>query len=126
MNAHHERPKVLVIDDDHDFLCDLKAWLTREGFRTHGVEVGKAGIQHFRLYRPYVAVVLDLHMPKVNGWDVLKQIKSADSSTKVAILTGDATAREQAFALGADAFVVKPIGRKHICKLVNRLTGNAN
>jgi len=126
MNARHEHPKVLVIDDDHDFLCDLKAWLSREGFRIHGVELGKAGIQYFRLYRPYAAVVLDLHLPKVSGLDVLREIKSADIGTKVAVLTGDATARDQAFAHGADAFAIKPIGRKGICELVNKLTGNVN
>jgi CheY-like chemotaxis protein len=126
MNTHREQPKVLVIDDDHEFLSDLKAWLTREGFRTHGVGLGKAGIQHFRLYRPYAAVVLDLHMPKVSGLDVLREIKSTDIGTRVAVLTGDATARDQAFAHGADAFAVKPIGRKGICELVNRLTGDAN
>jgi CheY-like chemotaxis protein len=113
---------VLVVDDDSDFVLDLKTWLTQEGFRTHAVEVGRAAFQRYCMYRPYAVVVLDLHMPKVDGFQVLKRIKQADANTKVAVLTADAAARDTAAELGADAFVVKPVGRKSVCELVHRLT----
>jgi CheY-like chemotaxis protein len=125
MSAQSVGPKVLVVDDDSDFVFDLKTWLTQEGFRIHAVEVGQAAIQRYWMYRPYAAVVLDLHMPKVDGFQVLKQIKKADANTKVAVLTADATARDEANALGADAFVVKPVGRKAVCELVHGLTNTA-
>ena len=120
MKDKTERPKILVVDDDHDFACDLKAWLTKEGYCVHVAELGKAAIQHFNLYRPYAAVLLDLHMPKVNGYDVLEEIKITDFRTKVAILSGDTTAGRGNIPL-ADDFVLKPVGRKDICRCVRNL-----
>jgi len=113
--------KILVVDDDADFASDLKMWLKREGFCVHVAQVGKAAIQFHRLYRPYAAVLLDLHMPKVDGFEVLKEIKGTDVRTRVAVLTADATTRDRANALGADAFLVKPINREAICGLMQQL-----
>ncbi len=113
--------KVLIVDDDFGFATDLKTWLSGEGFQVHVAHVGRAAIQFHRLYRPYTAVLLDLHMPKVDGFEVLKEIKNTDIGTRVAVLTADATARDRAIALGADAFLVKPINRKVICGLIQQL-----
>lgn len=124
MKTQPVQPKVLIVDDDSDFLFDLKAWLTCDGFKAHTAELGKTGIQRFRLYRPYAAVILDLHMPKVDGFEVLQEIKATDIKAKVIVLTGDATARDRAEALGADAFIVKPVGRKELCHLLRKLMGN--
>ena len=121
MTTQAGNPKVLLVDDDHDFVFDLKTWLTKLGFRAHVAELGQAGIQHYRMYRPYDVVILDLHMPKVDGLQVLREIKRADATAKVAVLTADAAARENAMAMGADAFLVKPVGRKAICELLGRL-----
>lgn len=126
MTSRAEKPKVLLVDDDHNFASDCRTWLAREGFCTQAVGVGQAAIQRYRLYRPYDAVILDLHMPKVDGFQVLREIKRADARAKVAVLTGDGSARDNAVALGADAFVVKPVGRETVCKLVRTLVNNAN
>jgi DNA-binding response OmpR family regulator len=111
----------LVVDDDAGFASDVKIWLSREGFRVHVAHVGRAAIQFHRLCRPYSAALLDLHMPKVDGFDVLKEIKSTDLRTRVAVLAADPSARGKATALGADAFLVKPINRHAICGPVQQL-----
>jgi len=121
MNPQLTNRKVLIVDDDFGFATDMKTWLSREGFQVHVAQVGRAAIQFHRLYRPYTVVLLDLHMPKVDGFEVLKEIKNTDIGTRVAVLTADATARDRANALGADAFLVKPINRKVICGLVQQL-----
>jgi len=121
MNPQSTNRKILVVDDDASFASDLKMWLSREGFRVHVAQVGRAAIQFHRLYRPYTAVLLDLHMPKVDGFEVLKEIKGTDVGTRVAVLTADAHARDRATALGADAFLIKPINRKTICGLIHEL-----
>ena len=66
-------------------------------------------------------MLLDLHMPKVNGFEVLKEIKNTDISTRVAVITGDTEAHDRVSALGADVLLVKPINRKVICNLIHRL-----
>jgi CheY-like chemotaxis protein len=125
MSAQSMGQKILLADDDHDFVLDLSTWLTKEGFRTTTVELGRAAIQHYLMYRPYAAVVLDLHMPKVDGFQVLREIKRADATAKVIVLTADDTARDSAAELGADAFVVKPITREAFCTLVASVANNA-
>ena len=121
MSPQFTNRKILVVDDDADFASDLKMWLSRERFSVHVAQVGRAAIQFHRLYRPYTAVLLDLHMPKMDGFEVLKDIKSTDVGTRVAVLTADATTRSRANALGADAFLVKPINRRAICGLMQQL-----
>lgn len=125
MDTQLTNRKVLVVDDDVDFAADLKMWLSREGFCVHLAQAGRAAIQFYRLYRPYTAVLLDLHMPKVDGFEVLKEIKSTDIGSRVAVLTADANACDRANALGADAFLIKPINRKVICGLIRRLATTA-
>jgi len=122
MDTKFTNRKILVVDDDIDFTADLKMWLSREGFRVHVAQAGRAAIQFHRLYRPYTAVLLDLHMPKIDGFEVLKEIKKTDINTNVAVLTADANACDRANALGADVFLIKPIDRKAICDLVRELT----
>ena len=85
MTTPARKPKVLVVDDDHEFACDVKMWLTKEGFCTQVVEVGQAAIQRYRLYRPYAAVVLDMHMPKVDGMQVLREIKKTDGVKQMGV-----------------------------------------
>ena len=125
MTAKSMDSKILVVDDDSDVVFDLGMWLTKEGFTVHDVGVGQAAIQRYNMYRPYAAVVLDLHMPKVDGFEVLKQVKKTDANAKVVVLTGDASARDRAVALGADVFVVKPVRREAFCKLVGRVARRA-
>jgi len=125
MNAQSMGPKILLVDDDHDFVLDLNTWLSKEGFHTRSVELGQAAIQQYLMYRPYAAVVLDLHMPKVDGFQVLREIKKTDANAKVIVLTADATARDTAAELGADAFVVKPVTREAFCTLVGNLANHA-
>jgi len=125
MSAPSIGAKILLVDDDHEFVLDLQTWLTKEGFHTRTVELGRAAIQDFLMYRPYAAVVLDLHMPKVDGFQVLREIKKADANAKVIVLTADPAARDGAAALGADAFVVKPVSREALCKLVASVANKA-
>ena len=125
MNPQLTNKKILVVDDDTNFTSDLKMWLSREGFRVHVAQVGQAAIQFYRLYRPYAVVLLDLHMPKVDGFKVLKEIKNTDINARVAVLTADASERDRVNAFGADAFWVKPINRKTISGLIYSLVRNS-
>ncbi len=121
MNPGKTNRRILVVDDDWDFAAHLKEWLTRDGFCVHVAQLGRAAIQFYTMYRPYAAVVLDLHMPKVDGFEVLHTIRSTDLECKVAVLTADPTAHDRALAAGADAFLVKPIGRTALCDHIRRL-----
>lgn len=107
--------KVLVVDDDNTFTGHVRSWLEKEGFVVHVAEVGRAAIQRFTLYRPYAAVLLDLHMPKVDGFEVLRAIRQMDLDSPVFVLSGDYQAREKVIQLGADTFLQKPVSRETLC-----------
>lgn len=99
---------ILVIDDER-LLCDL----LQEVLRRHGHEVytafsGREGIASFRQQRP-LFTLLDLHLPDINGIEVLKQLREIDPNGAVMILTGAASdnLERQARELGITDFLIK-------------------
>jgi DNA-binding response OmpR family regulator len=82
--------KVLVVDDDQDILVSLKTGLQLPGIELEilTAEDGLSGLQQAKLHRPDI-IVLDLQMPDMNGFEVLKEIHADPqlSKTKVIMLT---------------------------------------
>ena len=124
MNTVEQKCLVLVVDDDLNFATAAKVALTYHGFTPYVAHVGNAGIQKFFMYRPDV-VVLDLHMPKVSGLKVLKDIKEADTNAMVVALGANQQDKYQAGKLGADAYLNKPANPEAICEIVLDLAGAA-
>src|SRR5713226_855071 len=100
--------QVLVIDDDVELCKLVTRYLTREGFQIDSVNAGAAGVDH-ALSGKYALIVLDVMMPGVNGFDVLRRIR-AESSMPVLMLTakGDALDRVLGLEMGADDYLPKP------------------
>ncbi|WP_219593008.1 response regulator transcription factor [Aeromonas salmonicida] len=100
--------KILLVDDDLELGTMLSEYLGGEGFVTTHVLAGKSGVQH-ALSGNYVAVVLDIMLPDINGSEVLRQIRH-DSMIPVIMLTakGDNIDRVIGLEMGADDYVPKP------------------
>lgn len=100
--------KILLVDDDLELGTMLSEYLGGEGFVTTHVLTGKSGVQHV-LSGNYVAVVLDIMLPDINGSEVLRQIRH-DSMIPVIMLTakGDNIDRVIGLEMGADDYVPKP------------------
>lgn len=119
MNAHTEilgSAKILMVDDHHDNLKVLEGILRKSGYR-HLQELSDSS-QFFARYEEYQPdlILLDLHMPKPNGFELLEQLSArlpAQSYLPILVLTADITpgARVKAIALGATDFLTKPIDR---------------
>jgi len=124
MNTEEQKCLVLVVDDDFNFAAAAKAALMYYGFTPYVAHVGNAGIQKFFMYRPDV-VVLDLHIPKVSGLKVLKDIKEADADAMVVALGANQQDKYQAGKFGADAYLNKPANPEAICEIVLDLAGAA-
>ena len=124
MNTEEQKCLVLVVDDDFNFAAAVKVALIYYGFTPYVAHVGNAGTQKFNMYRPDV-VVLDLHMPKVSGLKVLKDIKEADADARVLALGANGQDKYQAGKLGADAYLNKPANPEAICEIVLDLVGAA-
>jgi two-component system response regulator CpxR len=115
METNSETAKrILVIDDDVE-LCQLvHRFLTQEGFEMEAVNSGAAGAER-ALSKNYELVVLDVMMPEVNGFDVLRRIR-AQSHIPVLMLTakGDALDRVLGLEMGADDYLAKPFNPQEL------------
>ncbi len=100
--------KVLVVDDDPDFLAVLQVGLERAGFSVVVAEGGKEGIRRAYETQPDV-IVLDLVIPDMDGWTVCQRFR-AMCDTPIIILTAKSGQEDvlRSLSLGADDYLTKP------------------
>ena len=106
--------KLLIIDDDPN-ICDMmRLYFQNEGYKVKTANDGIEGMAAFKLFNPDM-VLLDLMMPKKDGWQVCREIREI-SSKPVIIITakGEVFDKVLCLELGADDFIVKPFDLKEI------------
>lgn len=101
--------RILVIDDDPSITRSLERSLSHEGFNVDAATSGQTGLAIARDNPPDV-VILDLMMPGMDGYEVLRRLREIDQDIAVLMLTARDTPTDEAlgFARGADDYVVKP------------------
>lgn len=107
-------PRILIIDDDEE-LCELvNEFLTAEGFDVSAVHDGEAGLEQAKRDAPDM-IVLDVMLPKKNGFDVLRELRKTES-VPVIMLTakGDDTDRIVGLEIGADDYLAKPFNPREL------------
>ncbi len=116
------RPEVLVADDDFTTLTLVRSTLENYGMNCHVATNGPASLQMIRDLRPS-AVVLDVNMPGMSGYEVLAAVRADALPVRVLLLTarGNETDVVQGFRLGADDYVVKPFSALELVFRVKRL-----
>ena len=114
------RPAVVVIEDDPHSSELVGVHLSAAGLRPVPVRTGEEGLDAVRALRP-TAVVLDIHLPGIDGWDVLSSIKSDPqlASTPVVVVSV-LPERGRGYALGASDYLVKPVSREDLLGAVWR------
>jgi len=117
---------ILVVDDDPYVQRSLTFVLRREGFSVEVASDGEEAFQKAREFKPRI-IFLDLMMPRVNGFNACRKIKSDDGTKNsyVIILTGKGQEvdREMGLREGADEFLTKPFSpREILAKVRNILT----
>lgn len=107
-NASVSVPLVLVIEDEQGISTILAAYLERDGMRVQIAQDGHEAMQFFSQFQPDL-VLLDIHLPHMDGIDVLRAIRS-HGQTPVIMVTAlaDDVNKLVALRLGADDYVVKP------------------
>ena len=106
--------KILVVDDDVKFYSLLKDYLERRGFVLEGARTGTAGIERVKT-GDFQAVILDVMMPEMDGFEVLKHIRRI-STVPVLMLTalGDEADRIVGLEFGADDYVPKTFSTREL------------
>lgn len=107
--------KLLVADDEQKICKLLESFFTQRGFDVRLAHDGQAALSCIRDERPHL-VFLDLHMPGLNGLDVLKEAHQLDESIKVIIITAveDEETIVRAKSLGASDYVIKPFSLEYL------------
>lgn len=106
--------KVLIIDDDRDFVDLLQQYLDTEGFAVTGAHDGDTGIKK-ALNQEFDAIILDVMLPRRNGFQVLKLLRE-HLDTPVLMLTarGDDIDRIVGLEIGADDYLAKPCNPREL------------
>ena len=106
--------KILVIDDDTNICELLRMYLEKEGYEVRTASDGSEGIAVFRMYEPDL-VLLDIMMPKKDGWAVCRELRMHSSKPIIMITAkGETLDKVLGLELGADDFIVKPLDMKEV------------
>lgn len=102
-------PRLLVVDDEEDFLILLKEFLVKEGFEVATATSGSTALELVKRSRPDL-VLTDLHMPGVGGIEMLRRLQELDPGVKAIAMTADAACRERHVRRwGAIGLIRKPL-----------------
>ena len=106
--------KVLIVEDDGNIAELLHLYLEKEGFETKVAKDGGKGVEYFRSFQPDL-VLLDIMLPIMDGWTVLKKIRE-EGSTPVIMLTAKGETEDKVTGLegGADDYIVNPFEMKEV------------
>ena len=114
--------KVLVIEDEKMVAESIRAILESKGFEVETVYDGEAGTEYAEL-GIYDLLILDVMMPKLNGFQVARQVRADRCSTPILMLTArsDIEDRIQGLNAGADYYLTKPFDFRELLACVNAL-----
>ncbi len=106
--------KILVVDDDPNICELLKIFLENEDYQVKTAADGQEGVNYFKTYDPDL-VLLDIMLPKKDGWQVCREIREISSKPIIMITAkGETFDKVLGLELGADDFVVKPFDMKEL------------
>ncbi len=120
------KPKILVVDDDHNIVELLQAILETENYQ---VDTAKDGLQGLTLYKKnsYDLVILDGRLPKMSGTELLEMIRAAPDGKKQAVIMLSAEDMlgpiQKAYELGIIEWVSKPCSPE---KFLTKVLGHLN
>jgi two-component system cell cycle response regulator CtrA len=122
--------RVLLIEDDSATAQSIELMLQSEGFNVYTTDLGEEGVDLGKLY-DYDIILLDLNLPDMSGYEVLKTLRVSKVSTPILILSGLAQIEDKVKGLGfgADDYMTKPFHKDELVArihaIVRRSKGHA-
>jgi len=122
--------RVLLIEDDRSIARSIELMLKSESFKVYTTDLGEEGVDLGKLY-DYDIIVLDLNLPDMSGFEVLRLLRVSRVSTPILILSGLVDIRDKVKGLGfgADDYVSKPFHKDELVAriraIVRRSKGHA-
>lgn len=118
--------KILIVEDEMEIRNILKLYLLKEGYDVMEAEDGEVAIKLF-YEKPFDLVILDIMLPKKDGWSVLREIKKY-SSVPVMILSARDDDEDELFGfeIGTDEYITKPFNNKILLARIKALIKNTS
>jgi len=113
---------VLLIEDNHAAAQATQLMLKSEGFNVYTTDLGAEGYDLGKLY-DYEIILLDLNLPDISGFEVLRTLRLAKIKTPILVLSGlgEIEAKVKALDLGADDYVTKPFDRVELLARIHAI-----
>jgi two-component system cell cycle response regulator CtrA len=107
--------RVLLVEDDAAMAASIELMLRKENFIVDTTDLGEDGLEIGKLY-DYDIIILDLMLPDIDGYEVLRRLRAARVRTPILILSGlsELDAKIKGLGFGADDFLTKPFDRREL------------
>lgn len=121
-NADMERLKILVVDDESRMRKLVRDFLVREDYEVLEAGDGEEALDVFYKEKNIALIILDVMMPKLNGWEVCKEIRET-SKVPIIMLTAKSDESDEltGFELGVDEYITKPFSPKILVARVSAI-----
>ena len=122
-----ERLKILVVDDESRMRKLVRDFLVKSSYEVLEAEDGNAALDIFFAQKDIALIILDVMMPKMDGWEVCREIRSY-SKVPIIMLTAKSDERDelQGFQLGVDEYISKPFSPKILVARVEAILRRTN
>ena len=121
--------KILVVDDEIYIVHILDFSLGMEGYEVLTALDGEQAVEKARAERPDL-IVLDIMMPKLDGYETCKILKAGDDTTNIPVILLSAKGRNVdqkiGFEVGADDYITKPFSPRKLVERINALLGQSS
>ncbi len=114
--------RVLIVEDDTATAKTMEAILKAEGFICDTTDLGEDGLEIGKLY-DYDIILLDLMLPDIDGFEVLRRLRSSKVDTPILILSGlsEPDSKIKGFGIGADDYLTKPFDRRELVARIHAI-----
>lgn len=122
-----EKLKILVVDDESRMRKIVRDFLVRKGYEVIEAGDGERALDEFYKTKSIALVILDVMMPKMNGWEVCKEIRET-SKVPIIMLTAKSEESDEllGFDLGVDEYITKPFSPKILVARVEAILRRTN
>ncbi len=118
--------RVLLVEDDLAMARSIEMMLNGEGFNVYATDMGEEGLDLGKIY-DYDIIVLDLNLPDMHGYDVLKKLRNAKIETPILILSGmsESDDKVKGLVFGADDYLTKPFDKSELVARIHAVVRRA-
>lgn len=123
-DAHPNAPLVLVVEDDAVAAKLLSIYLMEAGFSVEVAADGDAGFEKAKTLQPAL-ITVDILIPKTDGWELLTRLKADQATASIpVVVVSIVDERGRGFALGAADYLLKPVDREVLARVIQRVVRN--